>query len=59
MKSDFYVFEYSTRTCRRKRISYAACSWRSVLRRFKKNVRCVKLLSSWKASVGYPSWILG
>lgn len=59
MNPDFYIFEYSTKTCKRKRISYAACSYKSALRRFKKNVRYTKLFDFWKVSSGYPSWILG
>ena len=58
MKPDFYIFEYSTKTCKHKRISYTACSWKSALRRFKKNVRCTKLLDTWKVSSGYPHRIL-
>ena len=58
MKPDFYMFEYSTKTCKRKRISYSACSWRSALRRFKKNVRCTKLLGKWKVSSDYPTWVV-
>lgn len=59
MNPDFYTFEYNTKTCKHKCISYTACSWRSALRRFKKNVRCTKLLDRWKAPNGYPHWILG
>ena len=53
MNPDFYVFEYSTKTCKRKRISYTASSYRSALKRFKKNVRYTKLFDYWKVSVRY------
>ena len=58
MESDLYIFEYSTKTCKHKRISYVACSQRSAFRQFKKNVRYTKLLGKLKVSAGYLSWIL-
>lgn len=57
MKTDFYIFEYNTKTCKHKRISYAACSYRSALKRFKKNVRYIKLLDFWKISSEYSTWV--
>ena len=57
MKSDFYIFEYNTKTCKHKRIAYAACSYRSALKRFKKNVRYIKLLDFWKISSEYSTWV--
>lgn len=53
MKPDFYIFEYSTKTCKHKIISYTAYSWRSALRQFKKNVHCTKLIGKWKVSNYY------
>ena len=57
MKPDIYIFEYSTKTCKHKRISYAACSYRSARKRFNKNVRCTKLFDFWKVPSEYPAWL--
>ena len=44
MKFDIYVFEYSTKTCSYKRISYSAFSFSSAWKRFRKNTRFTKLI---------------
>lgn len=44
MKFDIYVFEYSTKTCSYKRISYLAYSFSSAWKRFRKNTRFTRLI---------------
>ena len=45
MYENLYVFEYKTKKNDFKRISYGAFSYRSALKRFNKNVRCVELFN--------------
>lgn len=48
MKFDLYIFEYSTKSCGCKLISYAAGSFSSALRRFTKNTRHTNLFRVFK-----------
>ena len=48
MKFDLYIFEYSTKSCSHKLISYAAGSFSSALKRFTKNTRHTKLIQAFK-----------
>ena len=48
MKFDFYVFEYSTKSCGHKLISYSAYSYHRAFLRFTRNTRCTKLIRVFK-----------
>lgn len=45
---NLYTFEYSTKTCSCRHISYAAGSFPSALRRFKRNIRYTNLIQVFK-----------
>lgn len=44
MNFDLYIFEYSTKSCGHKLISYLTYSYHRAFRRFTKNTRCTKLI---------------
>lgn len=59
MKGELYIFLYRTKTRVLKRISYYTCTFKSAMKKFKKNTRSIELLHIEKFSTGYPEWVLG
>ena len=50
MKAHLYIFEYATKTCSFKRISYYAFTFTSAMKRFRKNTCWIELFNAWRTN---------